>query len=99
MKNTKLIEMIEDMPVAKGKKELLAHLDGKTLTLKQQIISKCYDCMGYYQDGKIDCGISACALYSSMPYNPNKTVKKRVMTDEQRKQSGERLKSALKRRG
>ncbi|MDO9228369.1 MAG: hypothetical protein Q7U03_02270 [Syntrophales bacterium] len=53
---------------AKGRKELIRHLEGKPLQRGQAIMGKCYDCMGYYSDGKLDCLIPACPLYSFMPY-------------------------------
>jgi hypothetical protein len=28
----------------------------------------CHQCLGYYQDGKIDCEATKCPLYSWMPY-------------------------------
>lgn len=43
-------------------------------TLKNAVISKCHECMGYYEDGKTDCKNIRCPLYSWMPYkkqNPN----------------------------
>ena len=64
------VKIIEDSPLAQGKKEYLAFLDGKRLTMKESILANCYMCMGYYADGKIDCRIFRCALYPFMPYNP-----------------------------
>lgn len=68
---------------AKGKIELLKHMEGIALTQKQAIISKCYDCMGWYSDGKVDCGMDQCSLYPFMPYNPNRRRGK-PKTEEQR---------------
>lgn len=53
---------------AKGRREVLKHLDGGRLTMKQMIQAKCYDCMGFYADGKVDCKIPSCPLYPVMPY-------------------------------
>ena len=36
--------------------------------LKPAIYAKCYDCMGFYEDGIMDCGCSDCPLYPWMPY-------------------------------
>lgn len=80
---------------AKGRKELLAHLDGKKLSSLQSIYAKCYDCTGYYADGKVDCVMPKCPHYSFMPYNPNRTKKKSNLTDEQKKAVGERLRNAV----
>lgn len=30
--------------------------------------AKCHDCMGAYQEGKEDCGVTKCSLYPWMPY-------------------------------
>lgn len=53
---------------AKGKKLLLKHLTGERLTTKQMAVAKCYDCTGYYADGKVDCKCPNCPLYPVMPY-------------------------------
>jgi hypothetical protein len=53
---------------AKGKGELTKHLKGERLTHKQAIQAKCYNCMGYYADGKYSCGMPDCSLYPFMPY-------------------------------
>lgn len=55
-----------------GKSELLKYLDGRRLTPMQTIKSKCYECMGYYADGKEDCGIEDCPNYAYMPYRKKK---------------------------
>jgi hypothetical protein len=79
--------------MAKGKKELLAHLDGKQLTARQACIAKCYDCMGWFADGKNDCKCYNCSIYSFMPYGSKPKVK-RVVSDENRQAASERLKKA-----
>ena len=38
------------------------------LTRKTAIEAKCWDCTGYYADGKIDCRVTKCPLYEFMPY-------------------------------
>jgi hypothetical protein len=53
---------------ARGRRELIFHLNGKSLQRGQAITAKCYDCMGYYADGKLDCLIPACPLHGFMPY-------------------------------
>ncbi len=88
-------EAVEDSMTAKGKKEMLAHLDGKKLTLKQAILAKCYDCMGYFNDGKVDCEVKGCSLHPFMPYNPNKAKSSRVVSDEQKKAFVERTRKPV----
>ena len=57
---------------ARGQKELIGHLEGDRLTLKQAVNAHCYDCTGFFADGKVDCGMKRCSLYPFMPYNPNR---------------------------
>jgi len=70
-----------------GRKYLIRHLQGEKLTLKQAILAKCCDCMGYYIDGKNDCRIPECSLYAWMPYRKDK---------EKREKSQSRIKTELK---
>ncbi len=58
--------------VARGQAELIKHLKGERLTLKQAVNAHCYDCTGFYSDGKVDCGLKHCSLHPFMPYNPNR---------------------------
>lgn len=51
-----------------GRKEICAHLNGEHLTRGEAILAKCYECNGYYADGKADCKIPVCPLYGFMPY-------------------------------
>lgn len=39
-----------------------------TLSYKQLIRAKCKDCMCDYVDGRRDCEVETCPLYSAMPY-------------------------------
>jgi len=60
---------------ARGQKELLKHLQGHRLTLKQATNAFCYGCTGYYADGKVDCGIKLCPLRPFMPYATDRVKK------------------------
>ncbi len=64
-----------------GKNELLKHLSGQKLTLKQAANAHCYDCAGYYADGKVACNMPHCSLSPFMPYNANREKRtiKRIM--------------------
>jgi len=57
---------------ARGRKELIRHLGGRPLQRGQAIRAKCYDCMGYYADGRVDCLSPACPLYGYMIYRGGK---------------------------
>jgi hypothetical protein len=63
-----LINMIESAKQTGGKKSLLKYLKGEKLNLPAMIKAKCCECMGYYEDGKMDCEIPTCPLYPRMPY-------------------------------
>jgi len=76
----------------KGRSELLKHLGGKSVTMKGAILAKCYDCMGYYSDGRIDCRVPGCSLYPYMPYREQKPAPQKHLTPDQRAQIGARLK-------
>lgn len=74
--NTKLISDIEKHgKTARGRQELLKHLDGGRLTLKQAVNARCYDCCGFFADGKQDCRMSKCPLHPFMAYNENRVKK------------------------
>ena len=51
-----------------GRTEYLDYLEGKHISYKQRCLAQCYQCMGYYKDGKVSCGCRTCALFTIMPY-------------------------------
>ena len=57
---------------ARGQKELIKHLEGGRLTPKQAMLARCYDCCGFFADGKIDCCMPHCSLHPFMAYRENK---------------------------
>ncbi len=69
---------------AQGRTELLRHLEGKVITLRQAVKGKCYECMGYYADGKRDCQIPDCPLYPWMPFKAGGVRKSKTLSDEQK---------------
>lgn len=78
--NTRIIEIRKHGKKARGQKELLKHLSGGKLTFKQAIYARCYDCCGYFSDGKLDCKMPACPLYPFMAYaNREKEAPKKSM--------------------
>jgi hypothetical protein len=76
---------------AKGRKELIEHLTGKMLTPRKAILSKCYECMNAYADGKVDCNIPDCSLYPFMPYRKGEKLVLRKMSEEQKEKIGHNL--------
>ena len=79
---------------ARGKKELIKHLEGGRLTLKQAVNAYCYSCLGYYADGKQDCKMPRCSLHPFMAYNQNRVkriTKKTMPGDHMEKMRAARL--------
>jgi len=75
---SKLLD-VQNSKQFQGRKELIRHLKGESLTMKQSIKAKCYDCMGFMADGGNDCEVPECSLYPFMPYRsggPRKAVLK-----------------------
>jgi len=58
-----------------GRDELAKHLAGEKIAKWQALKAKCYDCMGGYSDGAMDCELYSCPLYPFMPYK-GKTLTK-----------------------
>lgn len=81
---------------ARGRKEILNHFRGEDLSPLRAIYAKCFDCMGYYADGVTSCDIATCPLFPFMPFNPNRTRKKRNVSPEARERARERLKAGRK---
>lgn len=73
--NERILTIRKHGKAARGQRELLKHLSGERLTLKQAVNARCYDCMGYYADGKVDCKMPACPLHPLMPYNQNRKTR------------------------
>jgi len=69
------IKALETAPQSSGKTLLQKHLDGVRLTGRQMCLAKCADCMGYYVDGRYDCGIHECPIYPVYPYKNRKPQK------------------------
>ena len=92
----KRIEMIEkDGLMARGKKDLIRHLEGGRLTHRQAIHAHCYDCMCYFIDGRADCRLTRCSLYPFMIFNKNriKSISRKLSEEHIEKMQGARKKS------
>lgn len=66
------LKSVENGTMAKGKNLLLKYLKGGRLTQRQAIHAKCYDCMGFFVDGRMDCKSPQCPLYPWMLYRGKK---------------------------
>lgn len=65
----------------KGYREMQKYKQGENLTIRQAGKAKCFECMGEFQDGKLDCKIEDCSLYPWMPYGSKpapKRIRKRI---------------------
>ena len=65
----KIDDVLKNGKTAIGQIEFIDILYGDTLQSKNKIKAYCYDCMGWYIDGKVDCRNTLCPLYPDMPYN------------------------------
>lgn len=75
-------------------------------TLKNALVSHCWECCGFYMDGKIDCENTRCQFYSWMPYakkepdlwwvkyNPRRTGKQ-LLSEQKKQPTSEKSKKAL----
>ena len=54
--------------MATGKIPLIAFLKGETVHRADAVKAYCYGCMGYFTDGKGDCGDPICPLYPWFQY-------------------------------
>jgi hypothetical protein len=43
-------------------------MKSKAVTRKNAMLLQCWECMGHYKDGKMDCQNPKCPMYSYMPY-------------------------------
>jgi len=81
--NTQWIE--KHGTTAQGKREYLDYLKTrKKLTPRQAIRANCYQCAGYFTDGKTDCEILDCPLHPYMPYRKDGAKAKRATSGKQR---------------
>jgi len=70
-------EQIEKIGLlSKGKKSLLKHLDKGKLSRKEAMDAKCYDCMAWFADGRMDCKMPKCPLFDYRPYKDVENVPK-----------------------
>jgi hypothetical protein len=86
-----------DYPKAQGKEEFLRFQKGERLTMKEAILANCFQCAGFYSDGRKDCDVNTCPLHAFMPYNKDRV--RRIMSEEQRNQIRDRFKQAVSSRG
>ena len=87
-----LLEQIErDGVLAKGKAGLMTYLGGGTISLRQSVYAKCYDCMSNFIDGKVDCNVPTCPLYPFMAYRSGGSRKAKRMNEQQKAASAARL--------
>lgn len=70
-----LLEYLSKQPKTSGLNALADYIGGKEIGLSKAVRAKCCECMGYYVDGMIDCGVHTCSLYPWMPYKHRKPAK------------------------
>lgn len=78
-----------------GKTLFLKFATGEKLGARRSIEAHCYQCTGYYADGRQDCENTDCPLYPYMPYGQVwKNREKKTVTEEFRQAAAERFKKA-----
>lgn len=71
------LDTAESAPLSQGRNFFVNHIkSGSILTARQAIIANCAHCMGFYADGREDCGSEWCPSYRWMPYGKIKRNKK-----------------------
>jgi len=73
LREARIREVLKYGIAATGQALYIKSLEQKRLSASQAIRAKCYDCMGYFEDGKGDCGDPICPLYPWMPYGKKET--------------------------
>jgi len=81
---------------AKGAREFDKFASGKSLTTKEAILAKCYDCACSYTDGKIDCMIDTCPLYQFMPYGEKWLNREKPILSQKQKDNLHKLNPKIK---
>ena len=69
----KLSDAINCGITSTGRNAIIKYFEGESITRKEAILAKCFDCMNMYADGRIDCECDSCPLYHFMPYRKNKS--------------------------
>lgn len=64
----KLLSIIEHGKRAIGRDDMEKMLAGTLRHRAGALKAKCYDCMGGYADGIMDCSVTSCPLYPFHPY-------------------------------
>lgn len=75
------LQMVSDAPASTGRTLYLKYLNGHKLNARQSVIAFCFDCMGFYHDGRHDCESYLCPHYPFMPYGK---MRKRYIRPERR---------------
>ena len=52
----------------KGQAAYVKFTEGAKLTQRNAIYANCFECMGFYVDGREDCKNTTCLFYQWMPY-------------------------------
>ena len=51
-----------------GEDAYFRFLKGGKITRREAMLAKCYECMGGYDDGKMDCCGESCPIFPFYPY-------------------------------
>jgi len=83
--NSDRLAMVQASGIASaGRTNLVRHLKGERLTQRQAILAKCADCTCCHVDGRLDCRMPHCPLYSWMPYRDDRPSSKKAISSRRR---------------
>jgi len=69
------LEQVKEMGGhVRGRNDYIRFLKGEKLTLSERILANCYECNGFYADGRADCECDSCPFYEVNPCNPAKVA-------------------------
>jgi len=60
--------LIDQSPQSRGRTAMQRWVRGKRLCASDAIRARCFDCMGGFCDGRLDCRVPMCPLYPWQPY-------------------------------
>jgi hypothetical protein len=63
LRDLRIADINQDGLVVRGRKEYLAYLSGQRITLRQAVSAHCYDCQGFFADGRAPCPDVLCPLW------------------------------------
>jgi hypothetical protein len=64
----------------RGRREYLKYLNKEKITLRQAVAAHCYDCQGFFADGRTPCPDELCPLWPWSQFRNKESVKTILIT-------------------